>query len=239
MGYNMSGEKDEQPMHEVKLDNFCIGCYQVTFDEYDIFCEYVGREKPEDNGFGRGRRPVINVTWYDACEYCDWLSKETCSIYRLPTEAEWEYACKAGSNSAWFFGDFLGDLDKAAEELKKYAWYKRNSTGINFVGTKQPNKFGLHDMYGNVCEWCKDYYNSKQYKNNSSVSIPSTIKNLFYNSSTIEITCNPVCLASSKYSVIRGGSWRDDAWFCRSFFFVITPLLITVEMMSASVLSEN
>jgi formylglycine-generating enzyme required for sulfatase activity len=99
-----NGFDDEKPVHEVTLTPFAIGRYPVTFAEYDRYCEKKGIEKPSDQGWGRGRRPVINVSWYDVVAYCEWLSQQTGHTYRLPTEAEWEYACRAGST-----GDFCFD----------------------------------------------------------------------------------------------------------------------------------
>lgn len=151
------GEKDELPVHEVELDSFAIGRYPVTFAEHDAFCEEKQWEKPDDAGWGRGQRPVIDVSWEDAVAYCNWLSQKTGQTYRLPTEAEWEYACRAGSESAWCFGD-----DEA--RLEDYAWYKNNSGDTTHpVGEKDANIWGLHDMHGNVWEWCADWYDSGYY----------------------------------------------------------------------------
>jgi len=99
---------------------FAIGKYPITFDEYDFFCQAIKREKPYDLMWGRGRRPVIYITWQDAVDYCRWLSEQTGYIYRLPSEAEWEYACRAGSDTAYCFGD-------ASQQLEYYAWYHGNS----------------------------------------------------------------------------------------------------------------
>ena len=148
---------NEQPIHTVTFDyDFEIGKYPVTFKEYDLFCEDRKRKKPDDRGWGRGKRPVINVSWNDAKAYCDWLSKKTGDTYRLPTEAEWEYACRAGTTTKWSFGD-------DEKELGKYAWYDKNAYdkgekhsdyGTHPVGEKLPNPWGLYDMHGNVWEWC-------------------------------------------------------------------------------------
>ncbi|CAA6818641.1 MAG: Unknown protein [uncultured Sulfurovum sp.] len=141
-------------------DEFEIGKYPVTFDEYDAYCEDKNIEKPDDRGWGRGKRPVINVSWHDAQAYCKWLSDKTNKEYRLPTEAEWEYACRAGKNTKWSFGD-------DEKELGRYAWYDKNSYdlgssnedyGTHPVGEKLANPWGLHDMHGNVWEWCEDWY---------------------------------------------------------------------------------
>ncbi|HHD73096.1 MAG TPA: hypothetical protein ENL02_04250, partial [Epsilonproteobacteria bacterium] len=153
------GRDNEKPVHTVTFNyDFEIAPYLVTFEEYDLFCEDTDRIKPHDVGWGRGRRPVINVSWHDAKAYCDWLSDKTRETYRLPTEAEWEYACRAGTAEKWSFGD-------DEKELDKYAWYDKNAYdkgekhpdyGTHPVGTKDPNPWGLYDMHGNVWEWCED-----------------------------------------------------------------------------------
>jgi len=150
--FRMGGtkEKYEKPIHDVSMPSFLIGKYPVTFAEYDVFCEATQRDKPNDEGWGREQRPVINVTWNDAVAYCKWLSEQTGTIYRLPSEAEWEYACRAGSEGNYCFGSDIA-------RLKDYAWYTENSDGKTHpVGKKQPNAWGLHDVHGNVWEWCQD-----------------------------------------------------------------------------------
>ncbi|CAK8712312.1 MAG: Sulfatase-modifying factor enzyme 1 [Candidatus Electronema aureum] len=155
------GDSDERPVHEVELDSFAISRYPVTFFKYGAFCTAMNRSKPKDDGLGLGHRPVINVSWQDANEYCQWLSKETGHTYRLPTEAEWEYACRAGSSSVYCFGD-------EEEQLDDYAWDARKSDGqIHTVGKKKCNGWGLHDMHGNVWEWCIDWYQGYYYVNKS------------------------------------------------------------------------
>jgi formylglycine-generating enzyme required for sulfatase activity len=119
-------------------------------EEYDKFCEATGRSKPDDGGWGRGKRPVTNVNWNDAKAYVKWLSEQTGKDYRLPTEAEWEYACRAGSTGKYSFGDDVN-------QLGNYGWYRGNSDDKTHpVGEKQANKFGLYDMHGNVWEWLED-----------------------------------------------------------------------------------
>ncbi len=140
---------NEGPQHEVTISPFAIGRYPVTFDEYGAFCGATGRAQPPDEGWGRARRPVINVDWHDALAFCHWLSGVTGSSYRLPTEAEWEYACRAGTVGATYAQNGLGHDD--------IAWWARNSGGrTQTVGGKQPNGWGLHDTLGNVWEWCAD-----------------------------------------------------------------------------------
>jgi formylglycine-generating enzyme required for sulfatase activity len=150
---------------EVTIDyEFEIGKYPVTFDEYDTYCEDMNIEKSSDRGWGRGKRPVINVNWHGAVAYCEWLSKKSNQKYRLPTETEWEYACRAETTSKWSFGDDI-------KELENYAWYDENSYnlgdnhkdyGIHPVGEKLPNRWGLYDMYGNVWEWCENWSDEKE-----------------------------------------------------------------------------
>ena len=150
MGSN-DGENYEKPLHKVTFDyDFEIAKTPVTFEEYDLYCEDTNTKKPSDEGWGRGKRPVINVSWKDATNYCKWLSQQTKKEYRLPTEAEWEYACRAGTETKWSFGD-------DEKELGDYAWYIKNSNRkTHEVRRKEPNDWGLFDMHGNVGEWCED-----------------------------------------------------------------------------------
>lgn len=143
---------DEKPQHRVILSPYAIGKYQVTFDEYDRFTAATGRNATQDK-CGRGQQPVINVSWYDATDYCDWLSKQTDQNYRLLTEAEWKYAAKSGDKEECWAGT------SNEKELGDYAWSDENSEKQTHpVGLKKPNSFGLYDMSGNVWEWCYDYF---------------------------------------------------------------------------------
>ncbi|CAK8719287.1 Formylglycine-generating enzyme, required for sulfatase activity, contains SUMF1/FGE domain [Candidatus Electrothrix aarhusensis] len=187
-------EKDEGPVHVVELNSFAIGRYPVIFAEYDIFCEAMGREKPDDQGWGREQRPVINVSRQDAVDYCEWLSRETGQTYRLPTEAEWEYACRAGSESAWCFGD-------DEKSLGEYAWYDKNSKKRTHpVGEKKANAWGLYDMHGNVWEWCQDWYGSGYYAECQKQGVVR----------------NPQGPERGACRVLRGGSWIHHPVGCRS-----------------------
>ena len=124
----------------------------VTFEAYDHYCDAVGVDKPGDEGWGRGKRPVINVSWSDAVAYAEWLSSVEKSDYRLPTGDEWYLACNAGRKTQWHFGD-------DEKELGKYAWYEKNSgEKTHPVREKEPNALGLYDMHGNVWEWCEEWY---------------------------------------------------------------------------------
>ena len=137
---------DETPEHLVQIAQpLALGVYAVTFNEYDRFCQETGRKKPKDEDWGRGNRPVINLSWHDAQAYCDWLSQLTKHSYRLPSEAEWEYACRAGTETAYSTG-------------KTIAKHQANFDGEQTlpVGSFPSNAFGLYDMHGNVWEWVQD-----------------------------------------------------------------------------------
>jgi formylglycine-generating enzyme required for sulfatase activity len=201
MGSN-DGNSDEKPVHSVTVSDFYMGKYEVTFNEYDAFCNATGKDNLNDYGMGRGSRPVISVSWFDAVEYCNWRSRKenltscytingnkvTCNFsangYRLPTEAEWEFAAKGGNQSK-------GYKYSGSNNVGDVGWYGSNSgSGTHPVGQKQANELGLYDMSGNVWEWCWDWYDSNYYS-----SSPST---------------NPKGASSGKYRVLRGGSWHDD-----------------------------
>jgi formylglycine-generating enzyme required for sulfatase activity len=209
---------DEGPQHPIAIRPFWMGKCEVTWDEFDLFwrahpgqkedkepenpknADAVTRPTPPyaDETFKKGREghPVLCITHHAAMQYCRWLSAKTGKVYRLPTEAEWEYACRAGTTTAYSFGD---DPKKIGE----YAWFADNSDEkTHDVGTKKPNPWGLHDMYGNVCEWCLDHYDAKYY-GRFSLDKP---------------TLSPVLLPTEKRfpHVARGGSWGDEAKDCRS-----------------------
>ena len=175
---------DEGPQHEVTISrDFALGRYPVTFEEYDHFCEATGRDKPADLGWGRGRRPVINVSHEEARAYCAWLSKMTKASYRLPTEAAWEYACRAGTTSTYAFGDTIS---------AQQANFSRNVGKTTEVGAYPANAWNLHDMHGNVWEWCADA--PRPYEKGP-VTDPE---------------------GGGTQRVLRGGSWNDDAQCLRS-----------------------
>jgi len=147
--------EEEQPQHRVRIARpFAIGRCAVTFDEYDRFCTATARQKPDDRGWGRDRRPVINVSWHDAVAYCAWLSRQTGHTYRLPTEAEWEYAARAGTCTPYWWGDTISQGDANCG----YGYDQFDNEQTVPVGSFQPNPFGLYDTVGNVCEWVKDVY---------------------------------------------------------------------------------
>ncbi len=145
--------EDEKPIHKVTIDyEFDMGKYPVTVAEYMHFVKETKREDDRKWKEKEYNHPITSVSWHDAKAYCDWLSEKTGDEYRLPTEAEWEYACRAGTTTKWSFGD-------DEEELEKYAWYRENSNRTTHpVGEKKPNPWGLYDMHGNVWEWCEDWY---------------------------------------------------------------------------------
>ncbi len=148
-------DKDEQPRHEVTIKAFYIGKHEVTFAEYDAFAKISKREPPDDKGWGRGQRPVINVDWQDAVAYADWLSNQTGKRYRLPNEAEWEYVARAATNTKYWWGD---DIQQNGQ-----VWANCDGCGNEWsgkqtspVGSFKPNAFGIHDTAGNVWEWVQD-----------------------------------------------------------------------------------
>jgi formylglycine-generating enzyme required for sulfatase activity len=152
------GDKDEVPVHMVNIQKpFAIGRYEVTFDEYDQFAKAANRQLPSDAGWGRGRRPVIRVSWPDAVEYAKWLSGETGKRYRLPTEAEWEFAARGGKETAYWWGK---DLVKGMANCNGCGsqWDGKQTAP---VGSFKPNPFGLDDTAGNAWEWVEDcWYDS-------------------------------------------------------------------------------
>jgi formylglycine-generating enzyme required for sulfatase activity len=207
-------DADEGPRHAVKVESFWIGKFEVTWDEYDHFAfstdepaqqpgsatppggaDAITRPTPsygdEARGFGKGRQPVVDITWHAAMEYTRWLSRVTGRSYRLATEAEWEFAARAGSDAVYSFGN--------AAAIGEYAWYAANSKERPHpVGLKKPNKLGIHDMHGNAAEWCLDQYAPDFYKglSNSKPDAPVVL---------------PVSLpGETRYPhIARGGSWAD------------------------------
>jgi formylglycine-generating enzyme required for sulfatase activity len=176
------GGNDELPVHAVNISRqFAIGKYPVTFGEYYKFCRATGRDLVRDY-WGRDRQPVFYVSWYDAVAYCDWLSNQTGETYRLPSEAEWEYAARGGPRQETWAGT------SEASEVGEYAWCAENSEGqAHPVGEKRPNSFGLYDLSGNVWEWLEDCWN-ENYE-----GAPSD------GSAWLSGKCN--------VRVLRGGSW--------------------------------
>ena len=189
------GEKDQA--HPVTLSDFLIAKHQLTFKEYDAFCKATGRDLASDEGWGRGKRPVIYVSWFDAIDYCNWRSQQEglrevyqikpqqvspnwqANGYRLPTEAEWEYAARGGQQSQGF--EYAG-----SNNPDEVAWYYGNSGNKTHpVGEKKANELGLYDLSGNVWEWCWDWYDD-------------------YPSKAMEDPKGP---DTGSFRVARGGSW--------------------------------
>jgi formylglycine-generating enzyme required for sulfatase activity len=146
----------ELPRHEVRIDRpFQIGKYPVTFNQWDAFFQQNPHiHRPDDRGFGRGQLPVFGVSWTDAMQYVDWLSQVMGQPYRLPSETEWEYCCRAGSGGIFATGDRLS-VDDANYLYTDF----RERPGLGrpvSVGSYPPNAFGLFDMHGNVCEFVAD-----------------------------------------------------------------------------------
>ncbi|MDP5055876.1 MAG: SUMF1/EgtB/PvdO family nonheme iron enzyme [Marinomonas hwangdonensis] len=183
---NNLGDDNEKPAHEVDIPSgFYISKYEVTFDQYDKFAKATGRESPPDNGWGRGQRPVINVSWYDAKAYTNWVSEQTDQEYRLPTEIEWEYSARADSNTAFWYGNTV----KPGYSVCDSCGSQWDGISTAPVGSQASNPLGLFDMHGNVAEWVEDCYHD------SYEGAP---------------TSNQVWLANQCDSrVIRGGSWFD------------------------------
>ena len=228
MGSNVSeADEDEQPQHEVTVSDFYIGKYEVTHKQYIAFMNDLGvKEDGSYNGteyvdmdtsdcavgYRNGKFyfkgsdyadseqcPMLEVTWYGTDAYCEWLSKKTGQTYRLPTEAEWEYAAGGGAENRT---KYAGTDNK--NELEEYAWYgvnyydldsKHDDFAKNPVGKKKPNALGLYDMSGNVWEWCRDWYDENYYSNSSQNDPKGPVD-------------------GSKH-VNHGGSWDGDAEDCR------------------------
>ncbi len=220
MGSN-EGAVNEKPIHSVSVDNFYIGKYEITVVQFAAFIKetaYVTTAEREDSSHayvdGNGKwqhgiywkhgvsgslhpsseynHPVIHVSWYDATAYCEWLSRKTNKKYRLPTEAEWEYAARGGNrtNEYKYSGsNNIGDI----------AWYYDNANKVTHtIGTKQDNELGIFDMTGNVWEWCNDWYDAQYYQNS--------------------LSQNPLGAASGSFRVIRGGAWNYYESICRVTF---------------------
>lgn len=175
---------NEKPIHRVNLSPFYIGKYQVTQAQWHA----VMKNNPSHH---KGDiLPVEHVSWEDASRFCQKLTEKTGREYRLPTEAEWEYACRASSTAKYCFGD-------NNKLLQKYCWYRKNAEDKTHpVGEKLPNDWGLHDMHGNVWEWCQDWYDED-----------------YYGESPEE---NPQGPLSGTHRVLRGGSFNHDKDQCGS-----------------------
>ena len=143
---------DERPVHQVEVSSFALGKYEVTFEEYERFSRATGRNRPNDRGWGRGGRPVINVSLDDGVAYVAWLSEQTGEEYRLPSESEWEYAARAGTTTWYSWGQDIG-RNRANCGGCGSNWDNEQTAP---VGSFAANAWGLHDMHGNVWEWVAD-----------------------------------------------------------------------------------
>lgn len=178
------GDKRELPVHLVSVVRFALGHHEVTFDEYDLFAEATGKDKPKDASWGRGHQPVINVSWLDATAYAEWLSQQTGQTYRLPTEAEWEYAARAGTDTRYWWGNEIG-TQRANCNGCGSQWDNRQTAPVCSFAE---SPFRLCDMIGNVWEWtCSKYEDKYSGKEQQCASQDSV-----------------------GLQVIRGGAWNDN-----------------------------
>lgn len=201
---------DEGPQHEVRITRpFHMGIHEVTLGQFRAFVDATKyRTDPEKRGTGEGWKnpgwnadedhPVVNVSWNDAVAFCKWLSAKEGKKYRLPTEAEWEYACRAGTKTATHYGDSLSSTQANFDGNQPYnnanagPYLRRGSK----VGSYPANAFGLHDMHGNAWEWCQDFYQPK-----------------YYESSPRDDPQGP---AAGSSHPIRGGGWFRVGTDCRA-----------------------
>ena len=203
--------KNERPQHQVTIKAFCLGKYQVTQAQWKAVAAFpqVNKElKLDPSRFKGDNRPVEQVSWEDAVEFCDRLSQYTGRTYRLPSEAEWEYACRAGSAKPFAFGDTITTNEVNYDGNYTYGnapkgEYRGRTTP---VGTFQPNAFGLYDMHGNVWEWCQDSWHSN-YK-----GAPTDGSAWLDNEE------------SSNRKLLRGGSWDSFPASCRSASRILNDL---------------
>ena len=145
---------DEVPRREVVVSSFMVSIYEVTFAEYDRFANATGRKKPSGKGWDRKTHPVVGVSWDDAIAYTRWLSKQTGKRYRLLSEAEWEYAARAGTTTSFWWGTRPGEGNAHCFDCKTDFSTSKPAR----VGTYKPNAFGLYDTAGNLFEWVQDCY---------------------------------------------------------------------------------
>ena len=211
--YHQNNYTDELPRHLVTVQSFFMGKYPITQAQWRSVAAYPKIErdlKPDPSNFKGDNRPVEKVDWDDATEFCQRLSQQTGRTYRLPSEAEWEYACRAGTTTAFHFGETLSDelANYAAEDReiggKLYkGFYGRGVRGqyrqeTTEVGQFPANQFGLYDMHGNVLEWCEDDYHSN------------------YNDAPSDGSAWVETDRTQTNRLLRGGSWDFNPENCRS-----------------------
>ena len=186
---------DYEPAHEVSIKAFQLAATTVTFEQWDVCEAAKACPRADDNGWGRGNRPVINVSWHDAQIYLQWLSKESGKSYRLPTEAEWEYAARAGTSTAYPWGNSIGK-NKANCDGCGSQWDSKQTSP---VGSFAANPFGLYDMNGNVWQWMEDCYVDS------------------YTGASVDGSARQGCGADAS-RVLRGGSWSHIPQRLRSAY---------------------
>jgi formylglycine-generating enzyme required for sulfatase activity len=200
------GDPNERPVHKVCLSDFYIGAYEVTNSQYQKFMSQHHSGTSEENNLNGASQPVVNVSWEDAASFAGWLSSQSGENYRLPTEAEWEFAARAGSTQSRFWGnnpdeacDYANVADITAKK-ERPNWTTFFCDDTHFVsaevGSFKANNFGLYDVLGNVWEWCLDVYNSEAYS-----KLPQD---------------DPVYQGSGEYRVMRGGGWSNGPLGIRS-----------------------
>ncbi len=193
------GDSNERPVHEVCVNDFYMGKYDVTNEQFRKFRPDHNSGSFEGLSLNGNKQPAVFVSWYDAVDFAKWLSEKTGQTYRLPTEAEWEYAARGGTKTKYFWGNNPDDACKyanVADLTAKKRWNKWTAFYCDDkflvsspVGSFQPNGYGLYDMLGNVWQWCEDVYNSSAY-----TRLPKN---------------NPVYEGSGEYHVERGGGWSN------------------------------
>ena len=179
------GRSNDESQHVVNVNRFSIGKYAVTFAEYACFIEESGGREPTDDNWGRGQRPVIDVSWFDAMAYAQWLSDKTGKPYRLPTEAEWEYAARAGTTTMYYWGDTIG-IGRANCGDCSSKWNAKRTAP---VGSFAPNPWGLYDMLGNVWQWTCSIYD-REYSGGERICSTGNNANML--------------------RALRGGAWNNE-----------------------------
>lgn len=251
MGSDQALNADEKPAHKVEIDAFWMGTHEVTWDSFELFLDknyelaisegpigeiVDGLTRPTmpylDMTFGMGKqgKPAIGMTQYGAIQFCHWLYLKTGVFYRLPTEAEWEYAAKAGTDTPYFFGTDAAKMDE-------YAWTRENSEEITHEGgQKKPNPWGLYDIYGNVLEWTSDHYDAEYYSsspasnplNPSSELYPRVIRGGSYDTPADEISSTKRFVSESDWKRIDPQIPKSQWWFPEAPFLglrLVRPLI--------------